>query len=447
MPSPDAPSLRRASAPGAERTWTDHGGCSVQVRAARDAAAESEERASRTDLALYVHWPFCVSKCPYCDFNSHVRAAVDQDAWREALLADLAHEAGLTSGRRLTSVFFGGGTPSLMPPATVAAVLGAAERHWGFAPDVEITLEANPSSVEAARFAELAAAGVNRVSLGLQALDNAALRFLGRAHDVAEGLAALTTAQATFPRVSFDLIAARPGQSLAAWNAELGRALGFGTEHLSLYQLTVEPGTRFATEAAAGRLALPDGDAAADLFEATRALTAAAGLPAYETSNHARPGAESRHNLTYWRYGDYVGIGPGAHGRRGNAASVRHRKPENWLGAVARNGHGIAREDALDPLTRATEALLMGLRLAEGVDLARIARLAEGDAPIDRAAVGRLERLGLVTLEGDALRVNETGALLLDAILPEIVASPLPPAGGVGGGHVRHHVASEHALP
>ena len=377
---------------------------------------------SSPDLALYVHWPFCVSKCPYCDFNSHVRASVDHAAWRDALLADLRHEAALLPGRRLGSVFFGGGTPSLMPPATVAAVLAAAERAWGFAPGIEITLEANPSSVEAARFADLAAAGVNRVSLGLQSLDDDALCFLGRAHGVAEGLAALATAQRVFGRVSFDLIYALPDQSLAAWQKELARALAFGTEHLSLYQLTVEPGTRFATEAAAGRLAIPDGDHAADLFEATRAMTAAAGLPAYETSNHARRGAESRHNLTYWRYRDYAGIGPGAHGRRGGCATVRHRKPENWLAAVARNGHGVQSEEPLDPHTRATEALLMGLRLAEGVDLAHIAALAGGTAPIHWRQAARLEAQGFVAVTPERLQVTEAGALLLDAILPLVVA-------------------------
>ena len=375
------------------------------------------------DLALYVHWPFCVSKCPYCDFNSHVRASVDQQAWREALLADLAHEAALLPGRRLRSIFFGGGTPSLMPPETVAAVLDAAVGCWAAAPDLEITLEANPSSVEAARFADLASAGVNRVSLGLQSLDDAALRFLGRAHGVAEGLAALDTAQAVFARVSFDLIYALPEQSPLAWSAELDRALSFGTEHLSLYQLTVEPGTRFATEAAAGRLALPDGDAAADLFELTRATTAAAGLPAYETSNHARPGAESRHNLAYWRYDDYAGVGPGAHGRRGGMATVRRKKPENWLAAVARNGHGIEREDPLDPHTRAVEALLMGLRLTEGVVLGRIAALAGGEPPIDRRAAAALESQGLLSLAGDRLRVTEAGALLLDGILAHLVTA------------------------
>jgi putative oxygen-independent coproporphyrinogen III oxidase len=375
-------------------------------------------------LALYVHWPFCVSKCPYCDFNSHVRESVDQAAWRTALLADLAHEAALLPGRRLGSIFFGGGTPSLMPPATVAAIIDAASAAWPFDDDIEITLEANPSSVEAARFADIARAGVNRVSLGLQALDDDALRFLGRAHGVDEGLAALATAQRAFARVSFDLIYARPDQSLADWEAELARALGFGTEHLSLYQLTIEPGTRFATEVAAGRLTIPDGDDAADLFEATRAMTRAAGLPAYEISNHARPGAESRHNLTYWRYRDYAGIGPGAHGRRGGMATVRHRKPENWLSAVARNGHGAQAEEPLTPADRAKEGLLMGLRLREGIDLGRIAML--GAAPIatlvDEAAIARLADQGFIVRSGDHLRVREAGMLLLDAILPAIVA-------------------------
>ncbi|PAX09148.1 radical SAM family heme chaperone HemW [Sphingomonas lenta] len=373
------------------------------------------------DLALYVHWPFCVSKCPYCDFNSHVRASVDQETWRAALLRDLSHEAALLPGRQLRSVFFGGGTPSLMPPETVAAVLDAAVAAWPAADDLEITLEANPSSVEAARFADLARAGVNRVSLGLQSLDDAALRFLGRAHGVEEGLAALDVAQRAFPRVSFDLIYALPGQLARSWDEELARALSFGTEHLSLYQLTIEPGTRFATEAAAGRLSIPDGDAAADLFELTRERTAAAGLPAYETSNHARPGAESRHNLAYWRYDDYAGVGPGAHGRRGGVATLRRRKPENWLAAVERNGHGIEREDVLDPTTRGVEALLMGLRLSEGVALRRVAALAGGDAPVDLGAVRRLERQGLIVLEGERLRVTEAGALLLDGILAQVV--------------------------
>ena len=372
-------------------------------------------------LALYVHWPFCVSKCPYCDFNSHVRESVDQDAWRGAMLADLAQEAAMLPGRRLGSIFFGGGTPSLMPPETVAAVIDAAERHWGFEPGIEITLEANPSSVEAARFADLAGAGVNRVSLGLQALDDDALRFLGRAHGVAEGLAALETAQSTFDRVSFDLIYARPDQDLAAWEAELRRAIGFGTEHLSLYQLTIEPGTRFATLFEKGALAAFDPDVAADLFEATRALTAAAGLPAYEISNHARPGAESRHNLTYWRYGDYAGVGPGAHGRRGGFATMRHKKPENWMGAVARNGHGTQIEDALSDHERAVEALVMGLRLPEGVNVARVDALAGGEAPLNRRTLDRLVDQGLVVVDNGRLRVTDAGMPVLEAILRELV--------------------------
>lgn len=375
-------------------------------------------------LALYIHWPFCVSKCPYCDFNSHVRESIDQAAWRAALETDLAYEAALLPGRKLGSIFFGGGTPSLMDPATVEALIDAAGKHWAFTDGVEITLEANPSSVEAARFADLAKAGVNRVSLGLQALEDEALHFLGRAHDVREGLGALEVAQQNFDRVSFDLIYARPGQTMDAWEAELARALTFGTGHMSLYQLTIEPGTRFAALAAKGELHIPDGDAAADLFDMTRVMTASAGLPAYEISNHARVGEESRHNLTYWRYGDYAGIGPGAHGRRLAAATERHKKPENFLSAIERNGHGIKVEQELDAATRATEALLMGLRLNEGVDLARIAAktgIAEG-ALIDDHAAERLARQGLVHVEGNRVRVNESGMLLLDAILPELVA-------------------------
>ncbi len=373
-------------------------------------------------LALYVHWPFCVSKCPYCDFNSHVREQVDQAAWKDALLADLAHEAAALPGRRLASIFFGGGTPSLMPPATVAAIIDAACRYWPPTENIEITLEANPSSVEAARFADIAAAGVNRVSLGVQALDDTALAFLERAHGVDEALAALDVAQRHFARVSFDLIYARPGQSLGGWEAELARALSFGTEHLSLYQLTIEPGTRFATLAAKGALTLPDSDLAADLFELTQDRTRAAGLPLYEVSNHARPGAESRHNLTYWRYRDYAGIGPGAHGRRSGLATVRRKKPENWIAAVDRNGHGIEREDALTPDERVTEALVMGLRMREGIDLARIATL--GERTIGQVvrldAVALLARQGLVTHDGDRLALTPAGFPVLDAVLREV---------------------------
>jgi oxygen-independent coproporphyrinogen-3 oxidase len=371
-------------------------------------------------LALYIHWPFCVSKCPYCDFNSHVREQIDQEQWRTALLADLAWEAERTAGRRLGSIFFGGGTPSLMPPQTVAALLGAAERHWGFTDDVEITLEANPSSVEARQFHDLARAGVNRVSLGMQSLDDDALRFLGRAHDLDEGLMALGTAQSAFRRTSFDLIYALPGQTEEKWRSELEEALSFGTDHLSLYQLTIEPGTRFAALAAKGELAPFDPDGAAGLYELTAAVTAGAGLPAYEISNHARPGDESRHNLAYWRYRDYAGVGPGAHGRRGGVATQRHRKPENFLSALACNGHGIVEEREIPAAERGAEALLMGLRLAEGVDLDQVATLAGRD-PVDRDAVARLEQQGLVAQDGARLRATPAGMLLLDSILAEVV--------------------------
>jgi oxygen-independent coproporphyrinogen-3 oxidase len=374
-------------------------------------------------LALYIHWPFCALKCPYCDFNSHVRESVDQAAWQAALLTDLRHEASLLPGRRVSSIFFGGGTPSLMPPATVAALIAEAERLWGLTDNCEITLEANPNSVEVANFAALAAAGVNRVSIGVQSFDPQALDFLGRAHAADEARRAIATAQAHFARVSFDLIYARPGQSLAAWEGELAEALAYGTDHLSLYQLTIEPGTRFATLAAKGDLIIPDGDSAADLFEATDAMTRAAALPRYEVSNHARVGSESRHNLTYWRYGDYAGIGPGAHGRRRAQATERHKKPENFLGAVDRNGHGLKIESDLAPIERASEALLMGLRLTEGVDLARVeAMCGLGRAEfLELAAVDWLTEQGLVLLAGDLLRVTNAGILVLDSILPEIV--------------------------
>jgi oxygen-independent coproporphyrinogen-3 oxidase len=377
--------------------------------------------------ALYIHWPFCLAKCPYCDFNSHVREGVDTALWQRALLSDMRREAELAAGESLTSVFFGGGTPSLMPPALVEALLAEAQRLWGFADDVEITLEANPSSVEAANFASLANAGINRVSLGLQSLDGEVLRFLGRLHDVQEGLAALDVAQRHFARVSFDLIYARPGQTPAAWEAELARAIGLGTGHLSLYQLTIEPGTRFATEVREGRFAPLDDDAAADLFSLTRDMTAAAGLPAYEISNHARRGEESRHNLTYWRYQDYCGIGPGAHGRRGGMATVRHRKPENWLSAIDRQGDGIAEARALSPREQGSEAMLMGLRLAEGVDLQSLSQrfvltpseLCDGDK------LGFYERQGLVSGKSARIVVTELGMPLLDGLLGELVPAPL----------------------
>jgi oxygen-independent coproporphyrinogen-3 oxidase len=377
--------------------------------------------------ALYIHWPFCLAKCPYCDFNSHVRDGIDARRWRDALLADMRHEAQLAGGESLHSVFFGGGTPSLMPPALVDALLREAERLWGFAPGIEITLEANPSSVEAGKFADLVAAGVNRVSLGLQALDDATLRFLGRLHDAREGLAALETAQSVFARVSFDLIYARPGQGASQWEAELARALSFGTGHLSLYQLTIEAGTRFATDVRHGTFTPLADDPAADLFALTRELTQAAGLAAYEVSNHARSGEESRHNLAYWRYRDYVGIGPGAHGRRGGVATLRHRKPENWLEAVGKRGHGIRQERPLGPSEQASEALLMGLRLAEGVDLEVLSRRfgIRADALIDPTKMALYESLGLTSTNGARVGVTPQGMPLLDALLGELVPGDL----------------------
>ena len=376
-----------------------------------------------SEIALYVHWPFCVSKCPYCDFNSHVRARIDQESWRDALLADLAHEARLMPERRLTSIFLGGGTPSLMDPATVEALIGAATKHWKAAEDLEITLEANPNSVEAARFAELAAAGVNRLSLGLQSFDDEALRFLGRAHSASEGLRALEIAQASFERVSFDLIYALPHDTERGWAAALGEALSLGTTHLSLYQLTIEPGTRFASMVARYDFEPLDPDTAAALYELTDAMTSAAGMPLYEISNYARPGHESRHNLTYWRYRDYAGIGPGAHGRRLRMRTARHRKPENFLSALARNGHGIAEEAPLSRSEAADEALVMGLRLSEGVDPQAIADRFGLSAIVDPSRVDRLVRSGHLQRQGTHIRLTAEGRLLLDHILGEIAAA------------------------
>jgi oxygen-independent coproporphyrinogen-3 oxidase len=382
--------------------------------------------------ALYIHWPFCAKKCPYCDFNSHVRASVDVEQWEAALLADMRAEhaavaGGGTGGERLTSIFFGGGTPSLMPPALVAALLGEAERLWGFNENIEITLEANPSSVEAASFAGLAAAGVNRVSLGVQSLEDEALQWLGRLHGANEALKALETAQANFRRVSFDLIYALPGQTTGYWCEQLRRALNLGTGHLSLYQLTIEPGTRFATDVRRGLLAPLGDDEAAELYDLTRDLTVAAGLPAYETSNHARPGEESRHNLTYWRYQDYCGIGPGAHGRRGGFATVRHKKPENFLTAISEKRHGIAEQRLLSLSEQATEALLMGLRLVEGVDThALAARFALAPADMIEAKKFDFYRAqGLVWRDGKRIGLTEAGRPLLNALLGEIVADDL----------------------
>jgi putative oxygen-independent coproporphyrinogen III oxidase len=377
-------------------------------------------------LALYVHWPFCVSKCPYCDFNSHVRSGIDQDTWREALLADLAHEARLLPDRRLTSIFFGGGTPSLMEPATVAAVIEAARAYWSAARDIEITLEANPNSVETDRFADLASAGVNRLSLGLQSFDNEALAFLGRAHSAREGWKALEIAQKRFRRVSFDLIYALPGDTEGSWSASLAQALSLGTTHLSLYQLTIEPGTRFATMVAQRRFEPLDADSAAALYELTDAMTSDAGMPAYEISNYARRGHESRHNLTYWRYGDYGGVGPGAHGRRLGMRTVRHRKPENFLSALRRNGHAIVEEAELSPIESADEALVMGLRLSEGIDAGAIGNRFGLPNIVDWQKVDRLVASGHLKREGSRIAPTAAGRLLLDHILAEIAADQTP---------------------
>jgi putative oxygen-independent coproporphyrinogen III oxidase len=387
-------------------------------------AIEKQLNGGRTGdaLALYVHWPFCVSKCPYCDFNSHVRASIDQDAWRDALLTDLVHEAALLPTHCLTSIFFGGGTPSLMEPTTVEAVIAAARGHWRQADDLEITLEANPNSAEAARFADLARAGVNRISLGIQSFDDGALAFLGRAHSADEGVRALGAAQSAVDRVSFDLIYALPGDTEDSWSISLDRALSLGTEHLSLYQLTIEPGTRFASMVAKHEFEPLDAETAAGLFELTQERTAARGLPAYEISNHAHPGAESRHNLAYWRYQDYAGIGPGAHGRRKGMRTVRHKKPENFLSAIARNGHGLVEEEVLTAGEAAQEALVMGLRLAEGIEPDAMAERLHVERIVDDAAVDRLARLGLLRRNGSRVRTTQEGRLLLDSILAEVAA-------------------------
>ncbi len=378
-------------------------------------------------LALYVHWPFCLHKCPYCDFNSHVRDVIPQQRFAAALRRELAWEAARLGPRPLGSMFFGGGTPSLMDPATVAALLEDAARLFPPLPDLEVTLEANPTSVEAGRLAAFREAGVNRLSLGVQSLDPDALRMLGRQHDPAEARAALELARATFPRLSFDLIYARPEQSLPAWRAELREALSLAADHLSLYQLTVEPGTAFEALHRQGALVLPEGEHAAALYEATAEEAATHGLHAYEVSNYARPGAEGRHNLSYWRYGDYAGIGPGAHGRvtvdGALLATRRHRAPEPWAALVERQGHG-GTEEPVPPAERAREMLLMGLRLSEGVDAARFAArtgLPLADA-LDAAMVEAAREEGYLLWDGHTLRATQEGRLRLDALLGAIVA-------------------------
>lgn len=379
-------------------------------------------------LALYIHWPFCAAKCPYCDFNSHVRDAVDRARFARALAAELAHEAARAGRRRLASIFFGGGTPSLMDPEDVAMLIARAFSLFDAGPEIEITLEANPTSVERGRLAAFRAAGVNRISLGVQALTDAALTFLGRRHSAAEAVAALEAARALFPRLSFDLIYARPGQSESAWRAELRQALALAADHLSLYQLTIEEGTRFATLYARGAFALPDAAEAARLYNATAEEAARHGLLLYEISNYAVPGAESRHNLAYWRYGDYLGIGPGAHQRmlrpEGMEALRRHRGPEEWLARVERDGHGTASAEWLTPEERGREALLMGLRLAEGVDPARIAARSglPFDALLDAEVLARALDEGYLAWTNGRLAATAEGRVRLDALLPALLA-------------------------
>ena len=378
-------------------------------------------------FGIYFHWPFCLSKCPYCDFNSHVRDGIDRARWQAALLAELRTFATRVPGRTVTSIFFGGGTPSLMPPSLVAALIAEVHRLWSVAPNVEITLEANPTSVEAAKFRDLRAAGVNRLSLGVQALDDAALKFLGRGHSAAEALAALGLARATFDRFSFDLIYARPGQTPEAWAAELKRALELAGDHLSLYTLTIEANTGFAGAVKRGEWTPPDGDTVAALYDATQQTLNAASLPAYEVSNHARPGGESRHNLVYWRYGDYVGVGPGAHGRLqhdgARHATQQWKRPERWLEAVEAEGHGTETAELIDADDAVREALLMGLRLAEGVWFENFRRATGRDllASVDAAGLRRLNEGGFLQHDAQRLVATPAGRNVLDSVLAALV--------------------------
>jgi len=382
-------------------------------------------------FGLYVHWPFCVSKCPYCDFNSHVVERIDQRAWHDAYLKELAHFAALTPGRTLTSIFFGGGTPSLMDPATTAAVIDAARQHWAAAPDLEITLEANPGTVDTAAFAAFCDAGVNRLSMGVQSLNESDLRFLGRKHSVAEARNAWRAAAKIFARVSFDLIYARPGQDAASWRAELAEALkevrDNDISHLSLYQLTMEDGTVMAADYALKKFSLPDEDAGSDMFEATQDLCEAAGFPAYEISNHAAPGQECRHNLIYWRGGDYVGVGPGAHGRlmlaEGAVASRQIKAPSLWLKRVNAEDHGTQETEVLSSDARAEELVMMGLRLSEGLHAARFERLTgkKLDAVLNASSVTRLTEQGFMQKQNGRVVATPRGRLALNEILRQVL--------------------------
>jgi putative oxygen-independent coproporphyrinogen III oxidase len=379
-------------------------------------------------LGVYVHWPFCKSKCPYCDFNSHVRDGIEQARWRRALLTELEHAAREAPDRRVETMFFGGGTPSLMAPETVGALIARTRQLWDTARDVEITLEANPTSVEAANFAALRRAGVNRVSLGVQALDPAALKFLGREHSADEAIAAIATARQHFARYSFDLIYARSGQTAESWLAELEQALAFAGEHLSLYQLTIERGTRFFAEHQRGAFELPGEEEAARMFELTQTRLEAAGLPAYEISNHARTGAACRHNLIYWRYQDYVGVGPGAHGRFAegdtNRATRRTSGPENWLGQVEEQGHGTIETAVVTGRDRVEEALMMGLRLAEGIDRTLFQSVAGADPvqALGEAKLAPLVAAGFLEIGPAHLKATAAGRQRLNALLERLIA-------------------------
>ncbi|MBV8769296.1 MAG: coproporphyrinogen III oxidase [Hyphomicrobiales bacterium] len=374
-------------------------------------------------FGVYVHWPFCLAKCPYCDFNSHVRhVSPDQRKFVRAFEAELAHMAELAPGRVVTSIFFGGGTPSLMEANTVGAILDAVAQNWPVDPGVEVTLEANPTSVEAGRFRGYREAGVNRVSLGVQALDDHDLRALGRMHSVEEAMRAVSTAMSIFERVSFDLIYARPGQTPAAWRSELETAIARAGEHLSLYQLTLEPGTPFEALWRAGKLDPLQSEEARFLYEVTQEICEKHGLPAYEVSNHARKGAECRHNLTYWRYGEYAGIGPGAHGRlvapRGRLALSTEKHPEAWLERVMATGHGVVERQLLARHDEGDEFLLMGLRLAEGIEPRRFAELA--GCELARERILHLLALGLIEEREGRLRVTSQGFLVLDAVVADL---------------------------
>ena len=384
------------------------------------------QRQEAEAFGVYLHWPFCLSKCPYCDFNSHVRhAAIDEARFVRAFAAEIAATAQRIPGRTVTTMFFGGGTPSLMQPSTVAAIVDAVARHWTIAPDVEITLEANPTSVEAERFRGYRSAGVNRVSLGVQSLDDRVLKELGRMHTAEEALAAVAVARSVFERYSFDLIYARPGQAPDAWAAELNRAIAEAAEHLSLYQLTIEPETPFHALHATGKLVVPDSDAARELYDLTIETCARAGLPAYEISNHARPGAECRHNLVYWRGAEYAGIGPGAHGRLntdgGRVATATEKRPETWLMRVESRGHGLVVDEPLTREERADEYLLMGLRLAEGIDPQRYRDLSGRELDPRRVAILHSEGAVETTAKGH-LRVTQACFPVLDAVVADLAA-------------------------